>query len=458
MKNIFLLFFLIIQLVADANIRLPSVLSSNMVLQRESQVRLWGWGSPAEKLFITTSWNRNKDSAVVNGNGKWQLMITTPAAGGPYTITFHAMNTIVLENVLIGEVWLCSGQSNMEMNYNWGLPQMKEDFASVKNQEIRFFTIPKTTAEAPQENCEGNWLTCDSNSVKSFSAIGYYFGRKLNAEMHIPIGLISASWGGTPAEAWTPDEMIYGNPVLLKASETLKASEWWPVTPGLAYNGMIAPVTKYNIAGTIWYQGESNTNTASTYRQLFTSMIGSWRKKWNKTFPFYFVQLAPYNYGNNIIGAELREAQTQTLSLPGTGMVVTTDLADDTNDIHPRNKRDVGIRLANLALSKTYHATKEEVESPMYDHMEVDGQQVTLFFRNASNCLVSKGKEVKGFAVAGEDGIFHEADAKFKNNQVIVSSKAVEHPVEVRYAFTNTAIGNVFNKEGLPVCPFRALH
>jgi len=455
MKKIIIISFLGFHLAAAANIRLPSILGSNMVLQQQSQVRLWGWGSPGEKLFITTSWNRSIDSTVVNGNGKWQLMVQTPAAGGPYNITFKGMNTIILENVLIGEVWLCSGQSNMEMNYNWGVPQMKTDIPTAGNPSIRFFQITKTTAEAPQEDCEGSWVLCDSNSVKTFSAVGYYFGRKLNSDLNIPIGLIHASWSGTPAEAWTPDEMIYGNPVLLKAAETLKTSQWWPVTPGLAFNGMLAPITKFNIAGSIWYQGESNTNTAASYQQLLTTMIGSWRKKWNKTFPFYLVQLAPFNYGNNNIGAELREAQTQTLSLPGTGMVVTTDLAEDTNDIHPRNKRDVGVRLARLALSYTYHIDEGNVESPMYDHMEVDGKQLILFFRNTGKGLVSKEKDVKGFVVAGEDGVFHDAEAKIKDNRIVVSSKAVEHPVAVRYAFTNTAIGNVFNKEGLPLAPFR---
>jgi sialate O-acetylesterase len=458
MRFILLTFFVSFHALSYAAIRLPSIIGNNMVLQQQEKVRLWGWGEPGEKISVVTSWNQNMDSTQANGNGKWQIFVQTPAAGGPFTITLKGQNKIVLENVLIGEVWICSGQSNMEMNYNWGLPQMKEDFASAKNPAIRFFHVTKTTADAPQENCEGSWIVCDSNSVKSFSAVAYYFGRKLNEGLHVPVGLIHASWSGTPAEAWTPDDMIYGNQVLLKASETLKSSQWWPVLPGLAYNGMIAPVTKFNIAGAIWYQGESNTGTASTYSQLLTTMIESWRKKWNKIFPFYLVQIAPFNYGNNQIGAELREAQTATLSLTQTGLVVTTDLASDTNDIHPRNKRDVGYRLANLALSKTYHVNRGEVESPVFDHMEIDGNKIILSFQHTRAGLVSKDKVVKGFVIAGEDGIYHDADAKIKNNQIILSSKAVAHPVSVRYAFTNTAIGNVFSKEGLPLMPFRSLN
>ncbi|HKP32446.1 MAG TPA: sialate O-acetylesterase, partial [Chitinophagaceae bacterium] len=440
---------------AKSNIRLPSVLSNNMVLQQKSTVKLWGWGDPAEQYFITTSWNNKTDSGKVDGNAKWIKSIETPSAGGPYAITIRGKNTITLQNILIGEVWVCSGQSNMEMNYNWGLPQMKEDFPTANNPNIRFFSVPKTTAETPQENLEASWIACDSNTVKSFSAVGYYFGKKLNENLNVPIGLINASWGGTPAEAWTPAEVVNNDKGLIAAANKLNESQWWPVKISYAYNAMLAPLTNFSIAGAIWYQGESNTGTASTYRQLFSSMIGSWRKKWNNEFPFYFVQLAPFRYGNKNISALLRESQVQTLSTPKTGMVVTTDIGGDTMDIHPRNKRDVGYRLANIALVDNYGKTITGAKSPLYKNLQIDKDKIILAFNNVENGFSIKGKNAEGFLIAGADKIFYPAEVKLKDNNIIVSSKKVSQPVAVRYAFSNTVIGNVFSKSNLPLSPFR---
>ena len=337
MKNtyaILTIFFSLLVHAAVANVRLPAVIGNNMVLQQKSIVKLWGWADPNEKIIITTSWDNKVDSTKGDAHANWELSIQTPPASGPYTITIKGYNTITLQNVLIGEVWVCSGQSNMEMSYYWGLPQMKDDISSASNPNIRFFHVPKATAQTPQEKGEGSWTQCDSNTVKAFSAVAYYFGKKLNAGLNIPIGLIHASWGGTPAEVWTPAEVIDSNPILKGAAQKLNPANGWPIAPGFTYNAMIAPLTNYAIAGSIWYQGESNTGTAVNYHELFTAMIRSWRAKWQKEFPFYYVQLAPFNYGNNLIGAQLREAQTKTLLLSKTGMVVTTDLADDKPDIH----------------------------------------------------------------------------------------------------------------------------
>jgi sialate O-acetylesterase len=455
MKRYFLFCLLLICQLAFANIRLPAVISSNMVLQRNAKVKLWGWGEANEKVLITTSWNHKTDSTVVDGNAAWQLFIETPEAGGPYTIAIKGNNTIQLDGVLIGEVWICSGQSNMEMNYYWGLPQMKEDIPMAFNSNIRFFHVPKITAAYPQQNGEGSWVLADSNSVKWFSAVAYYFGKKINADLDVPIGLIHASWGGTPAEAWTPSEVVEQDPYLKEAAQKLNPSKYWPTAPGYAFNGMLAPLTNYSIAGAIWYQGESNTGTASTYESLFTSMIQSWRSKWQKEFPFYFVQIAPFNYGNNLIGALLREAQLKTLALDGTGMVVTTDLADDTSDIHPRKKREVGHRLASLALKHTYGLPLGAVESPLFSQMSIEKDRVILSFKNTGAGLMAKGKSITGFELAGEDRKFYPAEATILGNTIIVKTKSVISPVAVRYAFSNTAIGNVFNKEGLPLSPFR---
>lgn len=454
-KFLFSLLTLCLLLSARADVRLPAVIASNMVLQQNAAAKLWGWAAPGEKVFVTPSWNNQTDSAVADENAGWQIALKTPPAGGPFSIVIKGGNTIVLQNVLVGEVWVCSGQSNMEMNFYWGLPQMREDIPSSANPNIRFFQVPKATAGTPQERGEGQWTQCDSNTVKSFSAVAYYFGRRLNKELNVPIGLLHASWGGTPAEAWTPAEEVAGNEELKAAAQKLNRSNHWPITPGYAYNAMIAPLTNFAVAGTIWYQGESNTGTAKTYRQLFTTMISAWRKKWGKDFPFYFVQLAPFHYGNNSIGAELREAQSQSLSLPNTGMVVTTDLADDTADIHPRNKRDVGYRLANLALLNTYNQPVSGALFPSYKKMSVDKNKILLHVANADEGLQQKGKSITGFFLAGADKIFYPAEAKINGNTVILWSRVVKNPVAVRYAFNNTAIGNVFNKEGLPLSPFR---
>ena len=329
MKSLSVICFLLCCLSSNA-VTVPAVISNNMVLQQNSSVKIWGWGNPGEKVLVAGSWNSKADSAVVNENAKWQVDIHTPPAGGPYTITIKGYNTIVLQNILIGEVWVCSGQSNMEFNYSWGSPQIKEELPSADKLNIRFFSIPRTTGETPQEDCKAQWLICDSNTLKFFSAVAYFFGKRVSQEMNVPVGLINASWGGTPAEAWTPAEKIYNDLILNTAAGKQSRSKGWPVTPGYAFNGMISPVTNYTIAGAIWYQGEGNTGTASTYQKLFTTMISAWRQKWNIEFPFYFVQIAPFKYGNKNIAALLREAQFKSLSLPKTGMVVTTDLAEDT--------------------------------------------------------------------------------------------------------------------------------
>lgn len=440
---------------ASAHVRLPNIISSNMVLQQRSSAKLWGWADAGEVIRITQSWNGKTDSVRANGNAQWKLEVQTPAAGGPFTITIRGSNTIVLKNILIGEVWICSGQSNMEMNYYWGLPQMEQDFAAAKNSSIRFFQVPRLTAATPQEHGEGSWEEADSNTVKSFSALAWYFGKKLNEILKVPVGLIHASWGGTPAETWTPAEVVMQDSVLTTAAHKLSSSNGWPIQPGLAYNGMMAPVVGYRVAGAIWYQGETNTGTAATYHQLFSKMIESWRKNWKLEFPFYFVQLAPFCYDDKNIAALLREAQTETLNVPQTGMVITTDLADDTFNIHPKDKKTVGYRLANLALTETYGIKGQEARSPLYDKMERVDDKAILYFRNSESGLISKGK-LLGFMIAGTDHKFYPAEAKIVNGSSIeVHAAGVKSPLAVRYAFSNTAVGNVFSKEGLPLSPFR---
>jgi sialate O-acetylesterase len=426
-----------------------------MVLQQQSTVKLWGWCAPGEKIFVTTSWDNKRDSVVGTRDANWQINIRTPVAGGPYSITLNGNNQIVLDNVLIGEVWVCSGQSNMEMNEQWGLADVKEELPACYNANIRFFYVPKTTAFYPQDDCKAKWTICDSNTLKAFSAVGYFFGKKINKELNVPVGLINSNWGGTAAEVWTPADLINQYPSLKESAVRVSHSNWWPFTPGSVFNGMIAPLTNYSISGAIWYQGESNTPAPRTYSKLFTSMIDAWRKQWNKDFPFYYVQIAPYKYGNKNIGALLQEAQTQSMSHDKVGMVVVTDLVNDTNNIHPTNKHDVGFRLANWALAKTYNKQGIDYKSPLYKSMEVQKGKAIIRFEDDNIGLYSKGKEIKEVFVAGEDKVFYPAQARLERDKLIVWSKQVKKPVAVRYAFGNTSIGNLFSKGGLPVTAFR---
>lgn len=442
-----------------AEVRLPSLIGDNMVLQQQSTAHLWGWAGPGDKVFVTTSWNQKRDSVVAARDSKWVVNIATPSAGGPYMVTIQSGNTIELKNVMIGEVWVCSGQSNMEMSAGWwpnSLPEISAEMPACTNDNIRFFQSPRTAAAYPQDNLTGSWKVCDSNSLRNFSGVGYFFGKQLSSKLHVPVGLINVSWGGTPAEVWTPAEVIERDVVLSNASRKLVPYAWWPNTPGACYNAMIAPVTQMDIAGVIWYQGESNVDIAGTYGQVFSALISSWRRAFNKSFPFYYVQIAPYTYGVKEAAAVLREQQAATLSLSDVGMVVTTDVVDTVTDIHPKQKRVVGNRLAGLALSQTYHQDMGgNTQSPVYSRMEVSAGKVSCYFNYADNGLVVKGAAVRQCFIAGSDRRFVPATVKVEGDHIVVASAAVAKPVAVRFGFSNEGIGNLFSKEGLPVTPFR---
>jgi len=357
---------------------------------------------------------------------------------------------------MIGEIWLCSGQSNMEWGGDQGLKQSLNEAPNANNKNIRFFYIAKSTAETPQENCEGSWKVCSPEEMKHFSAIGYFFGKNLQQALNVPVGLINSNWGGTPAEVWTPKQLVENNPELKAASQKLTPAAWWPVLQGLTFNAMINPVTNFEISGVIWYQGESNVGTYSTYKLIMNTMINSWRQAWQKEFPFYFVQIAPFSgYGDNNVGALLRESQTNCLSIPKTGMVVVSDLVDDLSNIHPINKTDVAARLSNLALSENYGKTGLAYKYPMFKSMKNEKNKITIQFENAGNGLVSKDKVISGFYIAGDDHQFLPAVAKIDGTGVVVWNKNIKVPVAVRFGFSNSAIPNLFSKEGLPVNLFR---
>ncbi len=444
---------------AHAQLRLPGLFSSNMVLQQNDSVELWGWANPLEKIAITTSWNNRTDTAVTYSDAKWKLKVKTPSAGGPYTISFKGYSTVELTNVMAGEVWLCSGQSNMEWNYYGGVDSIQQELGLGIQPLIRFFQVPKSSSAYPKEDITAKWMICDSNNLKLFSAVAYYFGKKLKDNLDIPIGLINASWGGTPAEVWTPSSIMENDLVLKTAAALQKEVPWCPHQPGVVYNAMIQPLIDYPLAGAIWYQGESNVGTASAYARLLTAMIDGWRAAWKRDFPFYMVQIAPYNYGNSLNAAVLREQQGLAAAHYKTGMIVVSDLVSDVNDIHPRNKKNVGARLADYALADTYKKTGFAFKYPLLKNFESSRKGKTnvlsIGFYNIPGGVYIKGKTITALEVAGEDKLFYLAESKLEGDRVIVWSKKVKAPVAVRYMYSSAGIGNLFSKEGLPVAPFR---
>jgi len=458
LKKIFLI-GLLLQVIAISSfsaIRLPNIIGSHMVIQQNAKFTIWGWGGPSEKITIKASWDTTNYSCITNSGAKWSTELNTPAAGGPYTISIKGDNSnVVLEDVMIGEVWVCSGQSNMEWSGDQGLQQTKDEAPNANINSIRLFYVPKATSDYPQENIDGRWVVCNPEDMSHFSAIGYFFGKNLTANLKAPIGLINSNWGGTPAETWTPSAVVENNETIKKGAAMLGSFPWWSTKTAVTYNAMIAPLTNFNIAGVIWYQGESNTGSYFAYEALFTGMIDAWRAAWKKDFPFYFMQIAPYTYGNLPIGALLREAQTKAALHPKTAMVVVSDLVPDTTNIHPTLKKEVAARLANLVLNKTYGIGSQIVNSPIYKSHTVEKDKIVISFDNAANGLVCKDKELSQFQIAGEDKMFVTAQAKIVGNTIVVSSKSIKNPIAVRYSFNNTAIGNVFNKEGLPLNLFR---
>jgi sialate O-acetylesterase len=456
MKTNFLksLSFLLFSNLIFANITLPNIFADNMVLQRNSEVTIWGWGSPNEEIKLKPSWNTEIYTVKVNNIANWQIKIKTPEAGGPYTILINGFNEIKLNNILIGEVWICSGQSNMEMTAAWGIENGDQEVKDAFNPNIRFFNIPKLSAITPQNNLSGNWVECTSESMKNFSATAYFFGRHLQGNLkNVPVGLISSNWGATPAEVWMPENVIQNNEELLIASTKINQNEYCPVEPARTFNAMIHPLIGFKIAGVLWYQGESNVGS-SVYEKTFSTLIRSWRELWNDEFPFYYVQIAPYKYGENHFGgAIIRDAQRKVQQqISNTGMVMTSDIST-IDDIHPKNKKSVGIRLANLALTNTYYTNTDIVNGPLYKNIKIEKNKIFVYF-DYSQGLYFSDKKSSQFEIAGVDNVYYEANALIRNNSVILKSEKVKHPVKVRFSWKNTAQSNLFNKSNLPASSF----
>jgi sialate O-acetylesterase len=438
--------------VGKANISLPEIFSDNMVLQQKSDVIFWGWAKTGETIVIKADWMDSDITVKADVQGTWETSIKTPGFGGPYNIHIKGQNEVILKNVLIGEVWLCSGQSNMEMSAQWGIDNGDEEIKNANYPEIRLFTVSTSTSHFPQDHLAGKWSVCTPEEMKPFSAIGYFFARKLFKELGVPVGIINSSWGGTPAESWMPEEATQKNDFLREAATKQKVVPWGPVEPARIYNAMINPLIPFRIAGVLWYQGEANTINYYAYKQLLSALITSWRNKWGYEFPFYYAQIAPYKYGNPFEGVEVRDAQRRALDVPNTGMAVLSDLCDTLN-IHPKNKQDAALRLANIALNRYYKTVKLEDSGPLYKGMAIDKNKAIISFDHNEG-LHAAGDKLTYFEIAGDDKVFYPAEAKIKNGQVIVQSKKVKSPVAVRFAWKNTATPNLFNGANLPASCF----
>jgi len=448
---------------ADAAIKLPALIGNNMVLQQNSVINVWGWADAGEKVIIHASWLTATSSAITTSLGDWKTTLKTPESGGPYKMTISGRDySITLENIMIGEVWVCSGQSNMEFTMRglggWAnyKKEVRTEVVKGTYANVRLFTVGRDTSAIPLIRCRGNWLIPDTNTVNDFSATAWFYGSYLSKELGVPVGLISTAWGGTPAEVWTPVESLKAEPDLGFYLNNWNGSQWWPGTPGVLYNAMINPLLNYTIKGAIWYQGESNVLDSKLYPVLMNTMISSWRKAWNVgEFPFYYVQIAPYTYDKPFTGALLRESQMKCLQIPNTGMAVIMDIAGNVADIHPKNKLDVGKRLALLALKKTYGKAEISFSGPVYSTMKTSGNAVILDFNYAGDGLKIAKTAKNNFTIAGADHVFYPATTKIQGSTLVVSSTKVKQPKAARYAFTNAPEATLFNESGLPATSFR---
>ncbi len=459
---------------ARATVVLPDIMSDNMVLQQSTTVNLWGKAAPSSKVTVTLSWDDSEYSCKAGKDGAWIIGVPTPEAGfEPQQITISDKDgSVELSNVLIGEVWLCSGQSNMEMPLAgfWDCPienSMEIIAESGRYPAIRVANVPKTPALEPQEETPGKWQVSNPNDAAWFTAVGYTFAKMLYTVLDVPVGIISCSWGGASVEGWSSRETLADYPdvdvdATFKDYEQPEYGWQWPYyLPMIMYNGMLHPLRHYTIKGFLWYQGESNVGKHATYAERLGRMVAEWRGLWGQgDIPFYMAELAPYIYGGDgTSGARLRESQHKAAAtIPNSGIVCTNDLVYpyEYDQIHPAQKEEVGQRFAYLALNKTYGYNGLMCEGPSYKEMEISGGEVTLSFNNCDYGL-SPWHDIAGFEVAGEDRVFHPAEARVicGVNKIVVSSEEVPAPVAVRYCFQDFLIGSVTGQYNFPLTPFR---
>ncbi|WP_442507466.1 sialate O-acetylesterase [Novipirellula sp. SH528] len=457
-------------------LQLSGVFGDNMVLQRDTDAAIWGNAPADAEVTVTPSWNDRATRVTADSEGHWRTSLATPAAGGPHEIQVQCVDaTITLTNVLIGEVWICSGQSNMQWKLRgFGAEQFKDDVANANFPNIRFCDVPQVIALEEQQDVRTKWSVCNPSSAYNFSAVAYFFGSRLHQELNVPIGLVSTNWGGSSAEAWTSqatlreqfpefnEPLVSYRAIIDEQGALHSRSQKLPKgmnqrLPSVLYNSMIKPLTPYAIRGVIWYQGESNVEHPLQYRKLFPAMIRDWRDQWGiGDFPFYFVQIAPFSYKTSPYPAALlREAQSMTLSVPNTGMAVTMDIGNETN-IHPKPKKPVGERLARLALRRTYGKSDLVDSGPVYRSMKIQDGQIRLSFDHVGSGLASRdGKQLTHFTIAGEDKEFVPAEATIDEDTIIVRSEQVAAPAAVRFGWGNADLPNLSNQEGLPASSFR---
>lgn len=470
-----LLLTLLLPSVAAAEVRLPSIFSDHMVLQRDMELPVWGWADAGEK--VTISLGDNKVEATANDKGEFSAKLPAMKSGGEaMQLKVAGSNEVVCNDVLIGEVWIASGQSNME----WRVAQADNSAEEIEASDypnIRFFQIPHVVSGTPNNDVKAAWQACTPGTVKSKTAVGYFFARKIHQELDVPVGIIDTNWGGTRIEPWTPpagfaaveglkdieDQIATAN---ANYERDLKGNPDTPPKHALAenqqkptalYNGMIHPIVPYAIRGALWYQGESNRGEGMQYFTKMDALITGWRQIWNQgDFPFYFVQLAPFKYGGSETALpEIWEAQSYALSIPNTGMAVTVDIGNVGN-IHPTNKQEVGRRLALWALANNYGQNDLVYSGPLYQEMTVEQNKIRLTFDHATGGLTtSDGKPPSHFQIAGADGKYVDAQATINGNSIIVWAEGVNEPKSVRYAWNQTAEPNVTNQAGLPASPFR---
>ncbi len=504
MKQVRLPFFalvLLISLSTQADVRLPGFFNDHMVLQREKPIPIWGWAKPGEKVTVALS-GGSTATATANADGRWKVALESMPAGGPHTLTARGSNKIEIKDVLIGEVWLCSGQSNMEWSVRGSL-NPDEEAAAAKHPLIRHIKVARKTSGLPLEDLSAEWQVCSPETVPNFTAAGYFMARKLHQELGVPIGLINSSWGGTRIEPWTPIEGFRKVPALTdilnqvsltrpenpayqqRLKKYLAATEDWvaetrttlvakrpapafpaeltPLTrhtdPTALFNAMLAPIVGYGMRGAIWYQGESNHSEGMLYHEKKKALVRGWREIWGiGDFPFYYVQIAPYHYGSEdpAILARFWEAQAASLEIPNTGMIVTSDIGN-VKDIHPRNKQEVGRRLALLALKNDYGKQDLVASGPVFESLKIEGAQLRLKFKHAAGGLKSRdGKPLSHFELIGEQAEFVRADARIEGDSILLSTKGVRQPAAMRFAWHKLAEPNLANGAGLPASAFRA--
>jgi sialate O-acetylesterase len=473
-------------------VRLPAILSSHMVLQRDRPIHIWGWSNPGEKVSVAL----HGVSRDVTGDalGNWSVFLPPESAGGPYQLSVASTNKLVLDDILIGDVWFASGQSNMEFPLTgWPGAPMKDsarEIAGATQPQIRLLYIPHKAADFPLFNREASWKVCTPETAAGFSAVAYLFGRELNQRERVPIGLIDSTWGGTVAEAWVSLQSISSDASLMpifasrarmmqqqdevaailakQAREDLAAKQagqpaphhvWNPPpeswAPAALFNGMVAPVTPYSIKGVIWYQGESNSRPhfAPIYAKVFPALIADWRAEWHEgDFPFLFVQISSFNSDETEAWPVIREAQRRTLSVANTAMAVSIDVGDPDN-VHPPDKQTVAARLALAARALAY-GENVEYSGPLFRQATPEADAVRVWFDHTAKGLVAKGDTLQGFEIAGDDGHFVPATARIDGNTVVASNSQVSAPKCVRYGWSNAPTVNLFSSDGLPASPF----